>query len=57
MSNDLATIMQSSDLVELGLDEDTLAVAGGATNGFQSKAVCSAKLLAVKNKASTLTSP
>jgi hypothetical protein len=33
MSNDLATIMQSSDLVELGLDEDTLAVAGGATKG------------------------
>ena len=33
MSNDLASIMQSSDLVELGLDEDTLAVAGGATKG------------------------
>jgi hypothetical protein len=33
MSNDLATLMQSSDLVELGLDEDTLAVAGGATKG------------------------
>lgn len=33
MANDLATIMGSTDLVELGLDEDTLAVAGGATKG------------------------
>jgi hypothetical protein len=33
MSNQLATLMGASDLVELGLDEDTLAVAGGATKG------------------------
>ena len=33
MSNQLATLMGSSELVELGLDEDTLAVAGGATKG------------------------
>ena len=29
MSNELATILGTSDLVGLGLDEDTLAVAGG----------------------------
>jgi hypothetical protein len=33
MSNQLATLMGASDLVELGLDADTLAVAGGATKG------------------------
>jgi hypothetical protein len=33
MSNELATILGTSDLVGLGLDEDTLAVAGGATKG------------------------
>lgn len=33
MSNQLATLMGATDLVELGLDEDTLAVAGGATKG------------------------
>jgi len=33
MSNQLATLMGTSDLVELGLDADTLAVAGGATKG------------------------
>lgn len=33
MANELANIMGSTDLVELGLDEDTLAVAGGATKG------------------------
>lgn len=33
MANELATILGSSALVELGLDEDTLAVAGGATKG------------------------
>ena len=33
MSNQLATLMGSSEMVELGLDEDTLAVAGGATKG------------------------
>jgi hypothetical protein len=32
MSNALATIIQNSDLVELGLDEDTKAVAGGSIN-------------------------
>jgi hypothetical protein len=33
MANDLATLIGSTNLVELGLDEDTLAVAGGATKG------------------------
>lgn len=33
MSNELANILGSGNLVELGLDEDTLAVAGGATKG------------------------
>lgn len=33
MANELATILGSSDLVELGLDDDTLAVAGGAVRG------------------------
>jgi hypothetical protein len=33
MANELATILGSTDLVELGLDDDTLAVAGGATKG------------------------
>jgi hypothetical protein len=33
MSNDLATILGVNNLVELGLDEDTKAVAGGATSG------------------------
>jgi hypothetical protein len=33
MSNELANILGTSDLVGLGLDEDTLAVAGGATKG------------------------
>ena len=33
MANELATILGSNALVELGLDEDTLAVAGGATKG------------------------
>lgn len=33
MSNQLATMFQGSDLIELGLDEDTLAVAGNATKG------------------------
>jgi hypothetical protein len=33
MSNELANIIGSSELVELGLDEDTLAVAGNATKG------------------------
>ena len=35
MANELATIIGSSDLAELqlGLDEDTLAVAGGAVKG------------------------
>jgi len=33
MSNELANILGSSDLIDLGLDEDTLAVAGGATKG------------------------
>jgi hypothetical protein len=33
MSNELATILASTDVVELGLDEDTLAVAGGAIKG------------------------
>jgi len=33
MSNELATILGSTNLVELGLDEDTLAVAGGAVKG------------------------
>ena len=33
MSNQLATLMGASDLVELGLDADTLAVAGGARQG------------------------
>jgi hypothetical protein len=33
MSNDLATILGTDNLVELGLDEDTKAVAGGATSG------------------------
>jgi len=33
MSNELASILGTSDLVGLGLDEDTLAVAGGATKG------------------------
>ena len=32
MSNALATIIQNSDLIELGLDEDTKAVAGGSIN-------------------------
>ena len=58
MSNDLASIMQSSDLVELGLDEDTLAVAGEqqkVTNAFRLKGACSVKLLAVKSKVLTQT--
>ena len=33
MSNELANILGTSDLIGLGLDEDTLAVAGGATKG------------------------
>ena len=33
MANELANILGSSDLVELGLDDDTLAVAGGAVRG------------------------
>jgi hypothetical protein len=33
MSNDLATILGVDNLVELGLDEDTKAVAGNATGG------------------------
>lgn len=33
MSNELANILGNGNLVELGLDEDTLAVAGGATKG------------------------
>ena len=33
MANELATIMGTNALMELGLDEDTLAVAGGATKG------------------------
>jgi hypothetical protein len=33
MANELATILGSSNLVELGLDDDTLAVAGGAVRG------------------------
>jgi len=33
MSNELANILGGGNLVELGLDEDTLAVAGGATKG------------------------
>lgn len=32
MSNALATIIQNSDIVELGLDDDTKAVAGGSIN-------------------------
>jgi hypothetical protein len=32
MSNALATIIQNSDLIELGLDDDTKAVAGGSIN-------------------------
>jgi hypothetical protein len=33
MANELATLLGVNNLVELGLDEDTLAVAGGATKG------------------------
>lgn len=33
MANDLATILGNSNVVELGLDDDTLAVAGGAVRG------------------------
>ena len=33
MANELATILGNSNLVELGLDDDTLAVAGGAVRG------------------------
>jgi hypothetical protein len=33
MANELATLLGTTNLVELGLDEDTLAVAGGATKG------------------------
>jgi len=33
MANELATILGSNNLVELGLDDDTLAVAGGAVRG------------------------
>jgi hypothetical protein len=33
MSNELANIIGASNLIELGLDEDTLAVAGSATKG------------------------
>lgn len=33
MANELATILGNSNLVELGLDEDTLAVAGAAARG------------------------
>jgi len=33
MANELANLIGSTALVELGLDEDTLAVAGGATKG------------------------
>ena len=33
MANELATLIGATDLIELGLDEDTLAVAGGATKG------------------------
>lgn len=33
MANELATILGSSDLVDLGVDDDTLAVAGGAVRG------------------------
>lgn len=33
MANELATILGSTELVELGLDDDTLAVAGGAVRG------------------------
>ena len=33
MANELATILGSSNLVELGLDDDTLAVAGGTVRG------------------------
>lgn len=32
MSNALATIIQNSNLVELGIDDDTKAVAGGSIN-------------------------
>lgn len=33
MANELATLLGENNIVELGLDEDTLAVAGGATKG------------------------
>jgi hypothetical protein len=33
MANELATILGNSNVVELGLDDDTLAVAGGAVRG------------------------
>lgn len=33
MANELATLLGANNIVELGLDEDTLAVAGGATKG------------------------
>ena len=33
MANELATILGNSNLIELGLDDDTLAVAGGAVRG------------------------
>ena len=33
MANELATILGTTNLVELGLDDDTLAVAGGAVRG------------------------
>ena len=33
MANELATILGNTNVVELGLDDDTLAVAGAAARG------------------------